>query len=171
MHKDDMARELSPSMEDYLEVIHHLIVKNRVARVRDIAGAMNVKMPSVTGALKKLGSKGLVNYDPHQVITLTHKGEKVAKRLVQTHQTVARFLINVLDIDFDVADQNACRIEHAIDDMVLSRLIKYIEFVENCPMAGTQFVDKFGYFCKHGMDKQQCSQCMTTRLKGYQERD
>jgi DtxR family Mn-dependent transcriptional regulator len=155
-------------MEDYLEVIHHLVVKNRVARVRDIADALNVKMPSVTGALKKLGKKGLVNYDPHQVITLTKKGEEVARRLVDTHEAINRFLVNVLKIDPVLADENACRMEHTIDQSVLERLIKYIEFVENCPLAGSHFSEQFKYFCQHGFSRDKCALCMEQKLSDFQ---
>lgn len=150
-------------MEDYLEVIHHLIMENRVARVRDIANALDVKMPSVTGALKKLAEKGLVNYDPHQVITLTQEGEMVAEKLVNNHKIISRFLNEVLCIEEDTADKNACRIEHIIDDVVLDRLVKYIEYVEGCPMAGVRFIEKFGYFCEHGLDEDECKKCMGSK--------
>ncbi len=157
-HSEDY--NLSSNMEDYLEVIHHLIQDNRVARVRDIANALDVKMPSVTGALKKLAEKGLVNYDPHQVITLTQEGERVAERLVNNHKIISRFLEEVLCIERETADKNACRIEHIIDDVVLERLVKYIEYVEGCPMAGVEFIEKFGYFCEHGLNKDECRKCL-----------
>jgi DtxR family transcriptional regulator, Mn-dependent transcriptional regulator len=154
---------LSSNMEDYLEVIHHLILEHRVARVRDIASALDVKMPSVTGALKKLSEKGLVNYDPHQVITLTPEGEKIAEKLVNNHKIISRFLNKVLCIEKDIAEKNACRIEHIIDDVVLSRLLNYIEYVEGCPMVGADFIEKFGDFCEHGLDESQCKKCMASR--------
>ena len=70
--------ELSASIEDYLEAIGHLEKQNRVARVKDIAERLNVQMPSVTGALKVLRGKGLVNYERNSYITLTEDGLKVA---------------------------------------------------------------------------------------------
>ncbi|MBN1882288.1 MAG: metal-dependent transcriptional regulator [Deltaproteobacteria bacterium] len=157
--------DLSASMEDYLEVIHHLIVKHQTARVRDIADALDVKMPSVTGALRKLSQKGLVNYDPHQFITLTDEGERVAKEVARSHRTIARFLETVLDVDPETADKNACRMEHAVDDVVLSRLVKYLEYIETCPLAGAEFKERFGTFCKHGKDPDMCDLCMHERTK------
>jgi len=157
--------DLSSSMEDYLEVIHQLIVKHKAARVRDIADALGVKMPSVTGALKKLSQKGLVNYDPHQVITLTDEGERVAKQVARTHRTIARFLETVLDIDPETADKNACRMEHAVDEVVLSRLVKYLEYIDTCPLAGNDFTERFGTFCRHGKNPDLCEQCMSERMQ------
>ena len=67
---------LTSAMEDYLEVIYHLEQESRIARVRDIAKRLGVKMSSVSSALKILGTRDLIRYDPHQFITLTDKGMK-----------------------------------------------------------------------------------------------
>jgi len=61
---NDALEGLSASLEDYLEVIFHLEKSNRVARAKDIADQMNVQRASVTGALKALAGKGLINYSP-----------------------------------------------------------------------------------------------------------
>ncbi len=62
---------LTSAMEDYLEAIYHLEQERRIARVRDIANRLSVKMSSVSSALKTLDARGLIRYDPHQYITLT----------------------------------------------------------------------------------------------------
>ena len=69
-----VTKRLTPSLEDYLETILLLVRRDRVARVRDIAGHMGVAMSSVTAALKSLSKRKLVNYDPYEVITLTASG-------------------------------------------------------------------------------------------------
>ena len=38
--------KLSQSLEDYLEMVHMLRLANGIARVKDIAAALSVKMPS-----------------------------------------------------------------------------------------------------------------------------
>ena len=65
------AATLSSSLEDYLEVIFHLVAAKQVARVKDIAKKIQVKNSSVTGALRPLADKGLINYTPYDVVTLT----------------------------------------------------------------------------------------------------
>ena len=70
--------DVSAAMEDYLEAIFHLVVEKQVARARDIAEGLKVSRSSVTGALQSLAEKGLVNYEPYEVITLTRKGKKIA---------------------------------------------------------------------------------------------
>jgi DtxR family Mn-dependent transcriptional regulator len=159
-----MKQRLSPSMEDYLEVIYGLVQQNRVARVRDIADILAVTMPSVTGALKKLSKKELVNYDPHELITLTSEGEVLARKLVHAHRSIASFLTGILNIRPDIAEKNACRMEHAIDDAVLTRLIRYIEFVEKCPGTGARFSEESGLFCQETPDQATCEGCLEERL-------
>ena len=68
---DTAPEGLSASLEDYVEVIYHLERSNRVARAKDIADQMNVQRASVTGALKALAGRGLINYSPYSYITLT----------------------------------------------------------------------------------------------------
>jgi DtxR family Mn-dependent transcriptional regulator len=75
---------LSSSLEDYLETIYWIVQDSQVARVKDIAKSLGVSKPSVTGALRALASKGLVNYDRYQYITLTDEGRQVAQKLART---------------------------------------------------------------------------------------
>ena len=53
--------QLSESLEDYVEIIYNLIEENKVARVRDIAKAKDVKMSSVVSALKRLDQEKKVS--------------------------------------------------------------------------------------------------------------
>jgi len=121
------ADAISASLEDYLETIFHLVEEERVARVRDIAARMNVQMPSVTGALHSLAAKDLVNYDPYSYITLTPRGEALAREVVRRHEVLTAFLTDFLGLDPETADRNACHMEHAIEPVVLSRLVEFVE--------------------------------------------
>jgi DtxR family Mn-dependent transcriptional regulator len=118
---------LSASLEDYLEAIFHLVEEERVARVRDIAARMNVQMPSVTGALHSLAARELVNYDPYSYVTLTPRGEVVAREVVRRHTVLTHFLTGFLGLDRETAERNACHMEHAIEPVVLQRLVEFVE--------------------------------------------
>jgi len=114
--------ELSASIEDYLEAIGHLEKQNRVARVKDIAERLNVQMPSVTGALKVLRGKGLVNYERNSYITLTEDGLKVADSITTKHKKIAVFLNEILLFPREEAQAEACKIEHTVSDETVRRL-------------------------------------------------
>ena len=120
---------LSASLEDYLEVIYNLTGETDTARSKDIAEALNVAKPSVTGALRILKEKELVNYKPYGYVTLTKEGKKAAYSVNRKHNIIKAFFVNVLGIDVDTAQQSACKAEHAFGPEVISRLLCFIEFV------------------------------------------
>ncbi len=151
---------LSASLEDYLEVIYHLERSNRVARAKDIADQMNVQRASVTGALKALAGRGLVNYTRYSYITLTETGRKIAREVIRRHQTLKEFFMTTLQLGPEDAEANACRIEHAIAPEAIDRLVSFLEFMKLCPRTGTDWNDAFARFCRRGHHSSDCRSCL-----------
>ena len=121
---------ISAKLEDYLTAVLELESRNRVARVSDIAAEMGVQMPTVTGALKHLAEHGLVNYEPYQFVTLTGQGRELAESLVRAHEVLQQFLLGVLGVPADVAERDACGMEHAVSSETLERLIQFVGYVQ-----------------------------------------
>jgi len=121
---------VSASAQDYLEAIFRITNRHRVARSRDIAQALGVTKSSVTTALKQLSASGLVNYDPYSYVTLTRAGEQIGRSVEARHRFLAQFLETVLGVDPERADQNACRIEHVLDEEVYNKLTAFARFLE-----------------------------------------
>lgn len=138
---------LSSSLEDYLEAIYHLVNENRVARSKDIAARLHVHMSSVTGALRSLSAKSLVNYSPHSFITLTAKGRKAAREVVYKHNVLTVFLSTMLGLDEETSARNACAMEHVIEPVVLDRLMKFLDFMDRRP-SGAKRIKEFVAFCE-----------------------
>jgi len=152
---------LSESLGDYLEVILCLVRENKVARARDIAKMLGVQRGSVTGALKALQSKGLINYEPYSFVTLTEEGAEFAEEIARRHKILRNFFFGVLRVEYDIADRTACRIEHVIDPAILERLLCFLEFLRSCPRAGEDWIRAFEDFCVNGPpDRQTCSTCI-----------
>lgn len=141
---------LSPTLEDYLEAICRLVSEKGEAHVNDIAAATSVHKSTVTAALKSLSDKRLVAYAPYQAATLTPKGRQVADEIIRRHEVVRDFLRNVLGVPDNMADDNACRMEHAMDAEVLNRLTLFIRFVWECPRAGEDWVEHFRQYFESG---------------------
>lgn len=154
-------KNLSSSLEDYLETIYEIAEAKGAARPKDIADKLQVKPASVTGALKHLAEKKLVNYAPYDVVTLTAAGKKIAKEILRKHNALLGFFTNVLDISPEESDEFACQMEHVIPDHVLERLIGFAEFVQRCPNSGAVWQGKaHGYFCKAaGSSQTLCKDC------------
>jgi DtxR family Mn-dependent transcriptional regulator len=122
--------QLTPSLEDYLEAILLLERKNRVARVKEIADNLQVQMPSVTGALKNLKKKGLINYEKNSYISLTEKGLSVATAIENKHEIILSFLGKILNLPPEEAKEQACKIEHVITSETAKRLKNCTTFLE-----------------------------------------
>jgi len=123
---------LSASQEDYLEAIFHIVAEKHAARVKDIAADLGVTPASVTGALGVLAKKGLINYVPYGIITLTPRGKKVSRAIVQRHEILRAFFVKVLSVDRDIADGAACGMEHALPREILHRLTEFLQFTDRC---------------------------------------
>lgn len=157
---------LSSSLEDYLETIYWIVQDSQVARVKDIAKNLGVSKPSVTGALRALAAKGLVNYDRYQYITLTDEGKEVAQQLARTHEALRDFLVRVLRLPRPQAEENACRMEHSVDDEVLERIVRYLEFAEACPRRKIRWLDDRGYVCQLTGADLSCERCQNSWHSG-----
>lgn len=162
----DNTEGLSASLEDYLEVIFHLEQSNRVARAKDIADQMNVQRASVTGALKALAGRGLINYSPYSYITLTESGRGIARDVIRRHRTLREFFESTLQLQPEEAEANACRIEHAIAPEAIERLVRFLEFVKICPRTGTDWYEAFARYCRTGSQTSDCQTCLKVCIEG-----
>lgn len=119
---------LTNSLERYLEAIYILEQSHEVARVKEIAAYLQVRMPSVTGAVKNLAERGLVNYTRNSSITLTGKGKEVASGLERKHSVLACFLENVLMLPAQRARTLAWEMEHTLDEETAERLCNSVRY-------------------------------------------
>ena len=157
----EKTEKLSESFEDYLEVIFDLELTNKVARGKDIAEKMGVLQGSVTGALKSLSERGLINHEPYSYITLTPRGAKIAREVVRRHTVIKGFLSQVLMMEADSAEANACRMEHTMDQETIDRLVEFIEHVNNCPRTGPDWIASFVSNCSdEHHDSKNCGSCL-----------
>ncbi len=123
-------RQLSSSMEDYLEAITVLKKDKGVARVRDISLFLDVKKPSVTSALNVLSKKGLIVHEKYGYVELTFEGENIARAIKRRHDMLIKFLTKVLKVDRDIAKKDACRMEHTMSPETFEKLNKFIETID-----------------------------------------
>ena len=115
------------------------------------------------GVLKK---KELINYKPYSFITLTSKGKKIAVSIRRRHKVLNDFLQNVLQVDNNKAENTACRMEHAIDEETLERLVAFIDYIKTCPRAGEDWLASFvNYYKTHKHDPQKCDKCLNELIQ------
>lgn len=122
---------LTPSLEDYLERVFFLEKQNTEVRVTDIAVSMNLSKPSVNRAINTLKNAGLINHEHYGVLSLTDEGRKIAKNVAERHILLKHFLIDLLGIDADIAEKEACTMEHAVSQHTMEKLSDYLKSVLN----------------------------------------
>lgn len=117
---------LTTSAESYLDVIHELSHFCSPVRSVDVANKLNVSKVSVNKALHVLKEAGYVEQQPYGGISLTPAGIERAHVVVWRHEVVGRFLRETLGLPAEIADADACRIEHVISDETVRRLEAFI---------------------------------------------
>jgi DtxR family Mn-dependent transcriptional regulator len=164
MNEFMQCTELSASLEDYLETIYFLSRDEGQARPKEIAKRMKVRAASVTGALRALAEKGLINYAPYASVTLTEEGREVARSIAVKHEALLHFFTQVLGIESAEAEEFACSMEHNIPDHILQRFVRFAEYTEKCPSFNASWQESAeAYFCKVlGCDSPRCDKCRLT---------
>lgn len=117
---------LTPSQENYLEHIHRLSQSGPV-RIREIAEAAGVRLPSVTRAVSKLAESGLVKHQAYGTVEITRHGAEAAKAVMRRDHCLQSLLADVLDMDEQDAETEVCRLEHVLSAEVLDRLETLLE--------------------------------------------
>jgi DtxR family Mn-dependent transcriptional regulator len=148
--KKPAAKKLTRGIEDYLEAIHLLRKNQDIVRVRDIARALGVSMPSVTGMVSKLRKQGLVNHVRYESVSLTPHGEERAAQVYHRHEGIRNFLATILGLENKEAEKQACRMEHAMSEETLSRLTKLIDYVGTCRLGQAHWIEGFHRYLRTG---------------------
>lgn len=114
----------SESIEDYLESILILSGQLDVVRSVDVASHLGFSKPSVSHAMKIMTDDGLIRMNPNKHLFLTEKGEAIAKATYQRHVFFTSMLEQI-GVPKDIAEADACRIEHIISDETFEAIQRY----------------------------------------------
>ena len=117
---------MTNSLEDYLETIYLLVQANGHARVRDVAAALHVKMPSVIKAVLELKRQGFVLQEPYGAVELTEAGTEAASQILGRHTLLKEFLL-LLKVEEQTAEKDACTMEHFLSAETLARITEFVK--------------------------------------------
>ncbi len=145
-----MVVKQTPTMEDYLERLLMLQAENKPATVTEISRMMCVKMPTVVYAMKKLSEQNLVEYNKRSPIKLTRKGKRWGANVFRRHEALRHFLVEILNVDPDIAAEDACKMEHFLSPVSLERLSKFLDFVLKCPRGKPEWLEGLAYYFEKG---------------------
>jgi DtxR family Mn-dependent transcriptional regulator len=122
----------SATLEEYLEAIYKISLAGEV-RPTLIAEALGVSGPTVTVTLRRLAAAGLAERSSGGGVSLTETGRREAVEVIRRHRIAERFLVDVLDLPWEAAHDEACLLEHAMSPRVLEALERYLDNPALCP--------------------------------------
>ena len=135
--------QLTPAMEDYLEMIYRYSLKEPYIRINLLARFLNVKDPSASKMVKKLGDLGLVHYEKYEMVTLTEKGRETGAFLLDRHLILERFfgfigcsdaLVLAELMEHFITGETARKIQIVYDFLNSPEVSDdFCRFMENCP--------------------------------------
>ena len=122
------------TIEDYVELVYDVQKGKKRVHTNDIAYALNINPASVTEIFQKLSAEGYVSYKKYSGIKLTDKGLNVALKIKKKHNTLKEFLM-LLGIDKNIAEKDACEMEHILHPTTMKTIIKFVEVVKKCEVT------------------------------------
>lgn len=114
------------SEEMYLETILLLREQKSAVHAIDIAGELGFSKPSVSRAVGLLEKNGYITRSPSGEILLTESGLKKATNIYERHRVITA-LLERTGADKELAEENACRIEHVISEEMFEILKTFVE--------------------------------------------
>ncbi len=129
--KQQETKTITPSMEDYLEMIYRLAQEKGYTRMGDLATALNVQPPSASKMVQKLAEMGYLQFEKYGVIELSKKGRKHGQYLLKRHETLERFL-GIIGVKDQLLEETE-KIEHYISPETIEKIMLLVEFMEDNP--------------------------------------
>ncbi len=114
------------SSENYLETIFLLEKSLITVRSIDIVHATGFSKPSISVAMKKLKSGGFIEINSHGEIILTETGRSQAKEIFERHTILVQAL-TIVGISKEIAEIDACKIEHIIHKETFQKIKNFVE--------------------------------------------
>ncbi|WP_114784535.1 metal-dependent transcriptional regulator [Botryobacter ruber] len=113
--------------ENYIKTIYKLSADGtQDVSTNAIAEALETKAASVTDMLRKLSTKGVVNYVKYRGVSLTQEGQRIALQVVRKHRLWEVFLVEKLMFSWDEVHEVAEELEHISSELLVTRLDEYL---------------------------------------------
>lgn len=131
-HEGGTELHLTMANEDYLEAMVRIEAERGISegeglRSVDVAQLLDVSKASVNKAITALKTQGLVEQSHYGKVLLTEQGRHIGEAVWSRHRLLRSFLVDELGVDFEVADVEACKMEHALSEDTMNRWISYLE--------------------------------------------
>jgi len=140
----------SQTEENYLKAIYKLMkIQPKGVLTKSIGEMLEIKSPTVSDMLKKLGDKKFIKYTKYKGVTLTKSGEKIALKVIRKHRLWETFLVERFKFKWDEVHDIAEQLEHIDSPELVKRLDEYLDFPKFDPHGDPIPNEEGVFFKKH----------------------
>lgn len=132
-------------MEDYIEMLYRLTAGTQLARLGDVAVALNVQPPSASKMIQRLLEADYVVYEKYGFIRLTDTGKRLGKQLMERHRILETFL-RLLGLRVNILKDTE-RIEHMVSEEFLERISRFNDYAKENPYWLAHFLSRYPPQC------------------------
>jgi len=150
---------LSPSHEHYLRAIWEALERRGYARVTDVASALGISHPTLSVGLHPLEQRGLVQHDAHRFLVLTDEGRRIAREVHHRFSVTRRFLRDILGVDAETAEHEACLLEHDLGAATTERLVDLIRLLHEDIGLHAALQSRLSHYHRSCSPGDACSTC------------
>lgn len=128
-YQNNAKGALTPTMEDYLEMITRLLNNQAVVRVSELSHMLNVKPSSATKIVQSLKEQDYIDYEKYGYISLTPKGQNEGNYLLYRHNVLHNFLccLNHTDNELEQVE----KIEHFLNRPTIEHIKELTEKLQS----------------------------------------
>lgn len=156
---------ITHSAAHHLMAIDDLIGQLGYARVSDIARQLNITRGSVSISLQPLKKAGLVEQDENRHLRLSERGRQLVAAIKTKRHLMQRLLAEVLGVEAEQAEIDACKLEHLVSNETARRLLSFLRFLDAEPGRGQQIAAAWRAFGDHcDVMPGQCPSCANEYL-------
>jgi DtxR family transcriptional regulator, Mn-dependent transcriptional regulator len=123
----------TPTVEDYLQLIHHMTGEGQPVIGSHLAEKMGVAVATTFAAVQRRHKAGYVEMNDHKEIRLTDTGKEAAETVIRRHALAERLLVDILHLPWHEAHEEAHNFEHVISPRVEKQLMELLDDPTTCP--------------------------------------
>jgi DtxR family Mn-dependent transcriptional regulator len=153
------AAALSPSHEHYLRALWEVHTRQGYARLTDVARELGISHATLSIGLKPLVNRHLVAHDEHRFLTLTRRGERLAREVHHRHTVLLRFLRDLLGVERTAAERDACLLEHDVSDATVERLVDLLRLLHDDTGLRTTLQQRWSGYVRTCVPGDECATC------------
>jgi len=124
---------MGESLEMYLKTIYELTVINPLVPISALADRLGISVVSATEMVHRMREQGLLEHKHYKGVRLTENGRRESLDIIRRHRLWERFLVDKLELPWEISHNLACQLEHATGSEVVEAMSKFLSEPTHCP--------------------------------------